>query len=170
LHIRKSLPGDIKAITEIYREARRFMRSTGNLTQWTGSYPGEESAYKDMLLGRGYVCEDDYAVIAAFCFYEGVDPSYARIHGGCWAGDSRYGVIHSVAVLKPGERTGGFCVDYCLDNCRELRADTHRSNLPMRRLLTKKGFVYRGMIYLPDGGERMAYSRKGSLAQTCGLM
>lgn len=38
-----------------------------------------------------------------------------------------------------------------------LRADTHRDNLPMQRVLEKAGFSLRGVIYVEDGSERLAY-------------
>ena len=38
-----------------------------------------------------------------------------------------------------------------------LRVDTHATNRAMRHLLDKEGFVYCGIIYMPDGSPRVAY-------------
>lgn len=38
-----------------------------------------------------------------------------------------------------------------------LRGDTHRDNQPMRRVMEKNGFSYRGVIHLEDGAERLAF-------------
>ena len=40
-----------------------------------------------------------------------------------------------------------------------LRADTHRINLPMQGCLAKNCFHQCGIIYLADGGERLAYHK-----------
>ena len=40
-----------------------------------------------------------------------------------------------------------------------LRGDTHRGNKIMQRVLEKNGLVYRGIIYLEDGGERLAFEK-----------
>ena len=40
-----------------------------------------------------------------------------------------------------------------------LRGDTHRDNKVMQRVMEKNGLEYRGIIYLEDGGERLAYEK-----------
>ena len=40
-----------------------------------------------------------------------------------------------------------------------LRGDTHRDNKIMQRVMEKNGLSYRGVIYLEDGGERLAFEK-----------
>ena len=40
-----------------------------------------------------------------------------------------------------------------------LRGDTHRENKIMQRVMEKNGLSYRGVIYLEDGGERLAFEK-----------
>ncbi len=42
LIIRKSVPGDLERMLEIYEKAKAFMSNTGNPTQWGDSYPSVE--------------------------------------------------------------------------------------------------------------------------------
>lgn len=55
MHIRKATYNDIPRIMEICAEARDIMRSNGNMTQWTGGYPSEETIMADIDTGVGYV-------------------------------------------------------------------------------------------------------------------
>ena len=40
-----------------------------------------------------------------------------------------------------------------------LRGDTHRDNKIMQRVMEKNGLSHRGIIYLEDGGERLAFEK-----------
>ena len=48
-------------------------------------------------------------------------------------------------------------MEFCMERSRHLRVDTHRENHIMQHLLLKFGFRYRGIIYLQNGDERLAY-------------
>jgi len=69
--------------------------------------------------------------------------------------------VHRIATGGARKGAGAFCLNWCLDQCGNLRIDTHRDNRPMRALLAKLGFVYCGVIYVEDGTPRLAYYRKG---------
>ena len=58
MHIRKATYNDIPRIMEICDEARSIMRSNGNVTQWKGGYPSEETIRADIDGGVGYVVWD----------------------------------------------------------------------------------------------------------------
>ena len=49
--IRLACEKDLGSVMGIYDAARRFMRSTGNLTQWTGGYPSLAHAERDLKNG-----------------------------------------------------------------------------------------------------------------------
>lgn len=40
LTVRKAVRGDLPALLAIYENARRFMQTHGNPTQWPAGYPG----------------------------------------------------------------------------------------------------------------------------------
>nr|HPQ29103.1 hypothetical protein [Desulfobacteraceae bacterium] len=40
-----------------------------------------------------------------------------------------------------------------------IRVDTHKDNISMKRILIKKGFQYCGVIYNQWGDERLAFQR-----------
>ncbi len=51
------------------------------------------------------------------------------------------------------------CFDYCAEQIDHLRVDTHRNNLTMQAVIEKSGFQRCGIIYQPDGTDRIAYDR-----------
>ena len=53
--IRKTTEKDIPEIDNIYAEAKRFMRESGNPNQWQSLYPNGDSARADIEKGIGYV-------------------------------------------------------------------------------------------------------------------
>ena len=159
MHIRKTVETDLVQIENIYENAKKFMRETGNPNQWNTQRPNAQSAREDMENGVGYVAEEDGQVLAVFMFSQEPDPTYAKIYGGKWLSDAPYGVIHRIAVAKQGCGIIGQCIDYCFALCKNLRIDTHRDNLPMQRALLKRGFAYCGVIHLQNGDERLAYQK-----------
>jgi hypothetical protein len=52
-----------------------------------------------------------------------------------------------------------FCFDFALSQCKNVKIDTHRDNIPMQRALEKKGFSYCGIIHIANGDERIAYQK-----------
>ncbi len=159
--IRKASIDDLDRILAVYESARRFMRATGNMTQWTGGYPSREVATADIAAGHAYLCEENGLLLAVFCYIEGEDPTYRIIYDGAWRNDRPYAVIHRIAVADAarGRGVAGFIFDFCFEKCKNLKIDTHRDNIPMQRALLKNGFVRCGMIYLLNGDERIAYQR-----------
>ena len=157
--IRKTTEADLSRIAEIYENAKRFMRESGNPNQWNSGTPSIDTAHEDMDRGVGYVVEENGEIVATFMFSLDGEPTYAKIYEGAWLSDEPYGVIHRIAVAEQGRGIIGFCIDECFSRCQNLRIDTHRDNLPMQRALQKRGFVYCGIIYLENGDERLAYQK-----------
>ena len=50
-------------------------------------------------------------------------------------------------------------VEWCLEHCESLRADTHADNKVMQHLLESEGFTRCGIIQVEDGTPRIAYQR-----------
>ncbi len=159
MQIRKTVEADLPTIGEIYENAKRFMRESGNPNQWNSGTPNIETARADMENGVGYVAVENGEIVAAFMFSQDDEPTYANIYEGAWQSDAPYGVIHRIAVKEQGKGIIGFCIDECFAKCQNLRIDTHRDNLPMQRALTKRGFRYCGIIYLENADERLAYQK-----------
>lgn len=159
MKIRNAQKEDLPVILEIYQEARSFMAAHGNPDQWKDGYPEEELVMKDMEEKQLYVCQEQGDIQAVFVFFQGEEPSYRQIHQGSWINAEPYGTVHRIASAGKGRGTASFCVDWCLEKCRNLKIDTHRNNIPMQNFLKKKGFTECGVIYIEDGTERLAYQK-----------
>ncbi len=159
--IRKAIHTDVPDILAVYESARRFMRMTGNMTQWAGHYPSREVVEGDISKECFYVCEEDGLLLAVFYCAAEEDPTYRTIYDGAWLNDRPYAVIHRIAVADSarGRGVAGFIFDACLAAYGNLKIDTHRDNRPMQRALEKSGFVRCGIIHLSSGEERIAYQR-----------
>lgn len=159
MNIRKTTRNDLPALLALYAGARRFMREQGNPNQWGGSRPSEAILRADIGAGVSYVCEQGDALLAAFSFWVGGEPTYARIENGAWLNDAPYGVVHRLASARQMRGAGQFCLEWCFAQCGNLRIDTHTNNRPMQNLLRKLGFAYCGVIYLEDGAPRLAFQK-----------
>lgn len=165
--IRRATEKDVARIAELYDEARRSLRAAG-VDQWQDGYPDADAVLKDIDSGRAYVVTDEGRVIATAAVYVGHEPTYDVIRQGRWGADvEEYGIIHRIAV-DPAARGMGVAseiMDYCAAMASGAgrtwaRCDTHRDNLTMRHTLEKNGYICRGVIYLKDGAERVAYDRE----------
>jgi len=156
--IRLAKPGDLPRLLEIYDAGRAFMRATGNMTQWAGGYPDEETLRDDIARGNLYAMEDDGKIYAVFALIGGEDPTYGVIDGA-WHSDTPYGTIHRIAGDGTHRGVLAEAVRFAEAQYDHLRVDTHADNLPMQRAIAGCGFSYAGVIYLADGDPRRAYDR-----------
>lgn len=158
--IRPATHADVEAAHEIYEAARAFMKENGNPSQWGGTYPAREDIISGIDSGVSFVCEDDGEVVATFHFEMNAhDEVYERIDGA-WKNDEPYAVIHRIAVKYHGRGIVDFCFAECFRHFPNLKIDTHRDNIPMQKCLARAGFEYCGVVYLPDGSERLAYQKQ----------
>lgn len=157
--IRPAEFSDLPRILEVYSEAREFMRENGNPTQWGTGHPAESILQDDIPKRQLYVYTESGEILAVFAYIQGIDPTYVHIYEGQWPSDAPYGVIHRMAVAARGKGVASHCFNWALAQCPELRIDTHRDNAPMQRALRKNGFQYCGIIYLPNGDERIAFQK-----------
>lgn len=155
--IRRAEPEDMQKIMEIYRAARAYMRSEGNMRQWSGDHPSMDLLASDIEKGQLYVVTDGEEIHGAFAFILGEDPTYIHIEGGAWKNDEPYGAIHRIA--GDGKAKGIFkaCLNFCKTQSQNIRIDTHADNKTMQHLLSKNGFDYCGIIHIEDGSPRLAY-------------
>lgn len=152
---------DLSAISDIYDGARRFMRSVGNTEQWSNGYPSKDDSMRDVADGTLYKVTVGNIIAAVFCMLRTPEPTYEIIYSGSWEGDAPYTTVHRIAVADGFRSLGvaGVCFDFALEVFGEVRADTHRDNIPMQRALISNGFSYRGIIHLKNGDERLAYQK-----------
>ena len=158
--IRKATEADVLAAAEIYEDARRFMRESGNPDQWSGEYPNEIDVREGIAKGTSYVCEDEDEVVATFHYEsEADDPTYHSIYEGQWLSDLPYSVIHRIAVKHHGRGIIDFCFSECFKLFPNIRIDTHEANIPMQRALIRNGFRRCGIICLESGDKRIAFQK-----------
>ena len=156
ISVRPAVAGDLTEIANIYDQARAFMRTYGNMTQWpTPQYPSLESAKADLEDGILYVVEHDQGIAGTFVLVDGPDPTYGYIENGAWRQDTPYAAVHRVASVGGGVMQAALA--FSRERYAHLRMDTHADNAPMRHQLEKYGFSHRGTIYVGDGTPRMAF-------------
>ena len=155
--IRPAVAGEEKRIGEIYDGAKRYQRETGNMHQWTGAYPGIESAQEDIAAGKLYVIEQDGEVHGVFFFDTGIEPTYLEIYDGAWPSDRPYGFIHRIASDGAVRGIVRLATEWASERCDCIRIDTHRDNVPMQKALASAGYKYCGIIHLKSGDERLAF-------------
>ncbi len=159
IKVRTGVPDDLPAIIDIYKIARKFMKETGNPTQWGDIYPTIEIIKKDIELGYTRVLTNEDVVHGVFALCPGPDPTYAYIDGA-WLNDEAYVAIHRIATDGRIHGAVRAAADHALKSSENVRADTHRDNLIMQKKLSEYGFVRCGIIITHDGTERIAYQIK----------
>lgn len=157
--IRNATVKDVDRIMEIYAEAKQFMQSYGNKSQWSGVYPQRELVETDVTNGNCFVCDDGGVIKGVFCMFDGPDVTYSKIYDGQWPNDRDYVAIHRIAISRRGEGIAEKCYNFALEKRGVLRIDTHKDNVPMQRSLKKNGFVQCGIIHLLSGDERIAFCK-----------
>lgn len=152
---------ELDQIMEVYARARAFMAENGNPTQWGDSYPSRELIEEDILSNRLFVCVINGELEAVFAFILGEDPTYKTIEDGQWLNNGPYGTLHRLASAGHRPGVGRLVIDWCLEHCESLRADTHADNKIMQHVLESNGFSRCGIIHLANGSPRIAYQKLG---------
>ncbi len=160
MNIRKSTLEDIDPILSMYDHSRSVMRADGNMTQWVG-YPQREDILEDIERGVSYIVESGKWKVEStgtFALVPGIEPTYGYIDHGRWIDEQTpYATLHRLAAMPNSCGIADIAFCYAKEHFSHLRVDTHHDNRPMRHILEKQGFVYCGIIYMPDGAPRDAY-------------
>ncbi|NLL00825.1 MAG: GNAT family N-acetyltransferase [Clostridiales bacterium] len=159
MEIRQTVMDDLEEVMEIYDDARKYMRDSGNVNQWVNGYPNIELIKQDILDEKSYVCVDCNRIVGVFYFNKGPDPTYLTIYEGAWINEEPYSVVHRIASASRQKGVASHCLDWCFNRLPNIRIDTHRDNYIMMNLLAKNSFSRCGIIYLEDGSERIAYQK-----------
>lgn len=124
------------------------------------NYPSPELLEEDIDTNRLFVYMVNGRMQAVFAFVLGEDPTYKVIEDGQWLNDTLpYGTLHRLASAGESKGIGKAVVEWCLEHCESLRADTHADNKVMQHLLESEGFTRCGIIHVEDGTPRIAYQR-----------
>ena len=84
----------------------------------------------------------------------------ATIEDGQWLDDTLpYGTVHRLASAGKHKGVASAVLDWSMEHCQSLRADTHADNKIMQHLLEKNGFTRCGIIHVADGSPRFAYQK-----------
>ena len=127
LTVRAATTAELPELMQLYTNARDFMQTHGNPTQWHAGYPGEARLAAEIERGVCHVVMGEETIQAVFCLIPGDDPTYHHIEDGAWP------------------------------EALPVRADTHADNTYMQHTLEACGFVRCGTIYTEDGTPRWAY-------------
>lgn len=157
LTIRLTEERDIEAVMQMYAYSRSLMRAAGNTVQWTG-YPTKEDIRDDIHRSVSYVVEQEGHPVATFALVPGLEPTYNFIDHGRWIDEQTpYVTVHRVAKTEGVSGIANLVFRIAKERHNHLRVDTHATNAAMRHMMDKEGFVYCGIIYMPDGSPRVAY-------------
>jgi len=160
MEIRQALLEEIPEIMKIYEAARRFMAEHGNPTQWVNGYPSEELVTEDCKNGELYVCVSGEQIAGVFMFTKRPDKTYGQIFQGEWLNEKPYGTMHRMASSVIQKGVSSFCLDWCFQQCGNVRGDTHKYNDVMQNVFEKNGFKRCGIIYVENNTPRIAYQRE----------
>lgn len=160
MQIRKTTEADLFKIDRIYVQARVYMKTHGNPTQWGDTRPPLAAIIDDVVNENSHVIEDEEGeIVAVFSLVFGEDPTYAVIEDGAWLNDEPYAVIHKVASSGKCKGIMDAILEYSFSQINNIRIDTHADNKTMQNAILKHGFKRCGIIYVDDGTPRIAYQK-----------
>ena len=155
--IRHTTEADIETVMRMYDHSRTVMRAGGNRSQWVG-YPTRDYVEADIACGASRIMEEQGRPVGTFAVVPGVEPTYGVIAHGRWIDDvTPYATVHRMAAMPGVHGIADKAFAYAKECFDHLRVDTHADNLAMRHIMDKEGFVYCGIVFMDDGGERLAY-------------
>ncbi len=158
---------EIARVMDIINDAKALLKNTSK--QWQNGYPNEASMRQDIKNGYLFGIYEEAELLAISAMILDEDENYSYIEDGAWQIPSSSSdlVVHRVAVKKEHYRRSlakkmlECAKEYARENgCKSIKMDTHKDNIPMRRLLEGEGFSYRGIIYIKHdetNNARVAY-------------
>ena len=147
---------DLDKLLEIYREAREFMKNSGNKTQWGDNKPSKETLEGDIENKNLYIVVDFDEIVGAFALIYGEDKTYLEIDGK-WLNDEPYATLHRVVSSGKARGIMSEIIKFSEEKYENLRIDTHKNNHKMLDKIRENGFTYCGVIKIDDGSPREAF-------------
>ena len=149
---------DLDKLLEIYREAREFMKNSGNKTQWGDNKPSKETLEGDIENKNLYKVVDFDEIVGAFALIYGEDKTYLEIDGK-WLNDEPYATLHRVVSSGKARGIMSEIIKFSEEKYENLRIDTHKNNHKMLDKIRENGFTYCGVIKIDDGSPREAFQK-----------
>ncbi|WP_251861456.1 GNAT family N-acetyltransferase [Clostridium sp. Marseille-Q2269] len=166
MEFKKATKANINSIMKIITQAQVYFKEQG-IDQWQNNYPNEETIKDDITRGDSYVLIKDDNIVATLAVSFDEEKTYDSIYEGQWISNDEYAVIHRIAVDNNYKGLGlsseiiKNVEKLCLNkHIHSIKIDTHKNNKSMQNLLKKNQFKYCGLIYLEDGGERIAFEKR----------
>lgn len=155
---------DLNEILAVIQDARAFLQLQ-NSGQWQDGTPSEQTIKSDIEAKQFYVAKFEHHVIGVLALLNH-EVAYDHLLTGSWDYQTPYKVIHRFAVLRPYTKQG--VASYMLDACETLakqdhihliRVDTHEKNIPMTKLLLKKGYLIKGTTLIEGTKLRIVFEK-----------
>ena len=167
MHLTPTIKDDIPSIMSIIKDAQNYLNDL-DIDQWQDGYPNVEQISIDIKNEDSFVIKNfEESIMGTVVFTTKEEPTYSDVDGS-WltAPDSKYGVIHRLAVSNKFRSSGvaKYVFQHCEKelvnaNIKSMRIDTHRDNKGMQKLITGMGYIYCGVIILSSGAERLAFEK-----------
>ena len=151
---RTATEDDLDGIMLIVRQARNYLKKH-RVDQWQGDYPDAAAFKASISAGECHIIDYGGRMAGFFCLSAGPESDYDSLTDGKWRSDGAYYVLHRSAVEAQFRGTG--LSDFILrfseeiaekNNAQAVRADTHRKNEAMKKLLCRCGYTYRGNVLI----------------------
>ena len=157
---RLAASSDVDNIMLTIRQAKNYMKKH-RVDQWQSGYPDESMVIEDIERGEGHVMTYCDRFAGYFMLTKEPQPEYELLTDGKWRAAGEYCTLHRTCVAAEyrgsgmSERLMAAAEALAREmGAAALRADTHRHNEPMKTLLRRSGFVYRGNIRIEPEAER----------------
>ncbi len=157
---RPAVATDFDNIMLTIRQAKNYLKKH-RVDQWQSGFPDESMVREDIERGEGYVMTYCDRFAGYFMLTDEPQAEYDALTDGKWRTDGVYCTLHRCAVAAEYRGSGMSLklMEAAEAMARErgadaLRADTHRHNEPMKSLLRRSGFTYRGNIRIEPEAER----------------
>lgn len=151
---RPAVESDIEDIMLIVRQARNYLKKH-RVDQWQGEYPTQDIFAADIANGECYAVTYGERLAGFFCLTEAPESGYDKITDGKWHGEGKYCTLHRMAIEARFRGTGlsDMLVDFADETAKAkdaecVRTDTHRKNKAMQKLFKRKGYAYRGNVFV----------------------
>ncbi|MDR1568414.1 MAG: GNAT family N-acetyltransferase [Streptococcaceae bacterium] len=156
---------DWQEVFTILTTAVAFLAEQG-INQWQNNYPNQATVFQDIQKQVSYQLVDENKILAVAVLNTEAEANYRKIESGTWQNNGKYATIHRFAVNQAyqGRGIGKSMFQALIQQAQQLgfndlRVDTHPDNLVMQQLILKNGFTYRGIVYMSDNSQRLAYQR-----------
>lgn len=165
MEFRRAKSTELNEIMKIIKMAQEALKKNG-VDQWQDNYPNEQVIKEDIERGESYLLIDNNKVIGTTVLSFETEETYNEIFDGQWITNSKYGVIHRIAVDNEvkGKNAAREIIYNAQILCKNkninsIKVDTHEDNIVMRKFLEKNNFKYCGIIYLIDKSKRLAFEK-----------